>query len=86
MIVWISFLSALAWAIKDCIAAKSISPVKTDWKKYVGCAGAGLVYGFLSGLKFFQQISVIGVIALVGNSFNQFVNAITAVYKWAKKL
>jgi len=85
MIVLISILAAIAWLIKDCIKAKSFLPtIKANWKKYVGCAGAALVYGLLATLKFFQLLSIIAVVYLIGNFFNEVLNFFVAVYGWIK--
>jgi hypothetical protein len=69
-IILISLIAALAWAIKDAIKAKSIQSIISGWPKYAGCFAAGVAYGYLAGWKYFRYLSVVGVIALVGNSFN----------------
>lgn len=69
-IILISIFASLAWLVIDCIHAKNTTPIKENWKKYVGCLVGGLLYGLLSDLSFFRWIATIGVIALVANSFS----------------
>jgi predicted lipid-binding transport protein (Tim44 family) len=65
----IAFLASLALVVKDWLETKDLAKVKTNWKRYVGCLVAGLLYGLLSDLSFFRWIAIVGVIYLFANSF-----------------
>jgi hypothetical protein len=73
----IAFAASVALLVKDWVEFKSASLIESNWKKYVGCIVAGLLYGLLSDLTFFRWVAVVAVIYLVGNSFNNVLNAIT---------
>jgi len=85
MILIIAFLAAIGWLAKDCIKAKSLAPAKQNWKKYVGCLVAGLIYGILSGLTFFRWLSIVAVIALVANSFDEVLSFVNWFIQWIGK-
>jgi predicted lipid-binding transport protein (Tim44 family) len=85
MILIIALLAAIGWLVKDCIKAKSLAPVKQNWKKYVGCLVAGLLYGFLSGLTFFRWLAIVAVIALVANSFDEVLTFLNWFILWIRK-
>lgn len=76
----IALITLAAWAIKDCIKAKDVAPLVDNWKKYAGCIVAGILYGYLQKVPVFQTLSIIAVIVLVGNSFNEVLAAIGWVY------
>jgi len=79
-IFFFSVLAAFAWVVKDCIQAKSITPIVTNWEKYAGCLVCALLYGYLSSLTFFRYISILGVVALAGNSFSTIKTFVLWVY------
>jgi len=81
----ISLVGSVGWAIKDAIKAKSPEVVVKNWIKYVTCIVAGLGYGYLGALKFFQDLAILGVVALVGNSFNDVWTFLVWVYSQFKK-
>lgn len=67
----ISLIASIAWLVKDLIQAQGkLIVIEQNWKRYVGCLVAGLLYGLLSGLSFFRWIATMGVIYLVGSSFS----------------
>jgi len=80
-IFFICFIASVALFIKDWIEAKDFSKVKDNWKKYVGCIVCGLIYGYLSGWKYFNWLSILAIIYLTGNFFNNVLNALNWVLK-----
>jgi len=66
----IAFAAACGWLIKDKIHDGANYHLPDNWKKYVGCLVAGVLYRTLSGVKVFEYIAEIAVIALVANSFS----------------
>jgi Na+/glutamate symporter len=82
MLFIIALCATIGWFIKDWIKDKSFAAVKENWKKYVGCLVGGLVYGLLSDLRFFQYIAILGVIALIANSFDEVLNFLIWLYNW----
>jgi hypothetical protein len=72
----IALVASIAWLVRDYIQQGHLFSIKANWKKYVGCLIAGYLYSYVAKVPFFQYVAIIGVIALVGNSFSDVVNAI----------
>jgi len=78
----IALAASIGWLIKDKIHQGNDFDIRGTWKKYVGCLIGGLLYGLLSGWHFFHSVALIGVIALIGNSFSDVLTFLNWV--WAK--
>lgn len=75
----IALAAAFGWLVKDAIELGKNFSIAKNWKRYVGCVGAGLLYSLLSGWPVFRYLSVVAVIYFVGASFEAVINALNWV-------